>query len=203
MHRCGNVKSYRPLELRHIRKSAKSSQHSAWAGNKQYDEATKTTTLWSAPESFGAVSSMSEASKDVFSFGIVMSEMYSLQPPWACDCVSEAFLRDVRDALLKGQRPDLVIDASAPHGFFHLIERCWRQEPCDRPRCDNILRRLEEIASCFRLGTSVKDVHGRRLRAHKALRSQNKGKYLSSPRARDTRSNADALYDLVSFKSIQ
>ena len=163
--------------------------------------------MWKAPErvdlhEFTDVDEFHESAADVYSMGIILSELYSLQPPWLYQDQDKESLDIVRAALLRGMRPNLTIDSKAPHGFYHLITRCWRHDPSHRPRASCVLRRLREISECHRYGHDLREKHCRKLRTHLDLRKRIGGaasrrKMLHTPRSK--RSNADMLMELVSF----
>ena len=142
--------------------------------------------LWSAPEFLSNHdrqrtdwSSYPKGAEDTYAYGVILGEMYALTRPWGVlptalvDSTESnpkrrrSIASDRRrafEAILRGNRPDLPIDKDAPHGFFHLIDRCVRSRPQDRPQAECVLRRMHEIATCHRTGTAVMDEHGRRLR---------------------------------------
>lgn len=102
---------------------------------------------WLAPEAI-ATQSFSKAA-DVYSFGIILWELITWQLPW------EAFgpFQIMVAVAERGQRPDIPQDLSvipggdspAAYGLVTLMQRCWSQEPADRPGFDIIVITLRNL----------------------------------------------------------
>ena len=95
------------------------------------------TVRWTSPEVFKKEAYSPKS--DVFSFGIILWELISLQTPY------EHLRRDyeVEDFVLNGGRPSIQLISNLC--FKQLIEACWDQLPANRPSFDEILLILEEI----------------------------------------------------------
>lgn len=76
---------------------------------------------------------------DVYAFGVLLNEMFTLQKPWSHD---EPDI--VKEAVLQGKRPDVTL--SAPPGVKDLVESCWAQDANARPSFTEICRTLDMIA---------------------------------------------------------
>lgn len=81
-------------------------------------------------------------SSDVFSFGVVLWEIFTGLEPWAE--LSE--LSELMDAVcVRAERPPINDDGSIPPEVAALIRNCWAQSPSDRPQFPEIVKRLEDI----------------------------------------------------------
>eukprot|EP00055_Hartaetosiga_balthica_P016027 m.98859 g.98859 ORF g.98859 m.98859 type:complete len:1251 (-) comp9023_c2_seq2:133-3885(-) len=95
------------------------------------------TLLWSAPEVHQG--SDYSLSADVYSFGIVMWEVYTrelpfehLRTPW-----------EIRTAIIDGERPAIPKHISSDIKI--LMERCWAQNATERPSFNDILHKINMI----------------------------------------------------------
>lgn len=80
---------------------------------------------------------------DVFSFGIIMWEVMTLQEPWMeirpffGHKVADAVMRGVRPRYESGSRCDVTYedaDGTGPvTGYVNLMEACWATDPTNRP----------------------------------------------------------------------
>ncbi|GFO30864.1 protein kinase [Plakobranchus ocellatus] len=92
---------------------------------------------WMAPELLVAGEITTKA--DVYSFGILLWEMYTREMPYAGSTVFQ-ILEQVR----RNKRPPVPQDC--PAGLGRLIQQCWDQNPAARPKFKNILKTLEQLA---------------------------------------------------------
>ncbi|CAN0048770.1 unnamed protein product [Ectocarpus sp. 4 AP-2014] len=85
------------------------------------------TTPWMSPEEING----SAATKltDVYSFGVVCYEVATRMEPFK-GMVPVQVMRAVAD---KGRRPEIPAGASASPDVVPLMERCWKQDPAQRP----------------------------------------------------------------------
>uniref|UniRef100_A0A0G4H597 Protein kinase domain-containing protein n=1 Tax=Chromera velia CCMP2878 TaxID=1169474 RepID=A0A0G4H597_9ALVE len=96
---------------------------------------------WMAPE----VLESSEYSEkaDVFSFGVVLWEILSRQPPYpGMDPVNVA-----TQVVKNGLRPEIPPDS--PRRWVSLMNRCWAQDPKDRLDFAQILEELDVFAAAI------------------------------------------------------
>ena len=113
------------------------------------------TAEWMAPEVMRETSAVYGPSADIFSFSIIMWEMWSREKPWREYSTDTSIIFDrVRD----GDRLKIShIKDIAPRGYEDLMKRCWNHDQKDRPLIDtvqtNISRmmnaRAEEVRSRF------------------------------------------------------
>uniref|UniRef100_UPI00358E86D8 receptor-interacting serine/threonine-protein kinase 2 n=1 Tax=Myxine glutinosa TaxID=7769 RepID=UPI00358E86D8 len=105
------------------------------------------TVLYMPPEAFNS-EKRTDASHDVYSFGIIMWEVLSRKRPF-----EEAVeLLQVMFSVQFGTRPPLeAVPAEVPNRefFVDLTHRCWAQEPQDRPTFSNCAMGLEKMLSLY------------------------------------------------------
>ncbi|XP_028774557.1 serine/threonine-protein kinase STY17 isoform X2 [Neltuma alba] len=77
---------------------------------------------------------------DVFSFGIALWELLTGELPYAYLSPLQAAVGVVQ----KGLRPS--IPKNAHPGLSELLQRCWQQDPIERPNFSEILEILQQIA---------------------------------------------------------
>uniref|UniRef100_A0A8C4QFW9 Receptor-interacting serine-threonine kinase 2 n=1 Tax=Eptatretus burgeri TaxID=7764 RepID=A0A8C4QFW9_EPTBU len=101
------------------------------------------TVLYMPPEAFDS-EKRTDATHDVYSFGIIMWEVLSRKRPF-----EEAMeLLQVMFSVRLGSRPPLeAVPAEVPNRefFVDLTNRCWAQEPQDRPTFSNCVTGLEKM----------------------------------------------------------
>ncbi|CAF2908737.1 unnamed protein product [Rotaria sp. Silwood2] len=93
------------------------------------------TLQWTAPEVLLAGRYTDWA--DIYSLGIVYWELATKKIPY--DDLNDAVIRAF---VLAGDR--LEIPESTPSRFRALIERCWAQQPNDRPTSSHLVKMIEE-----------------------------------------------------------
>ena len=101
------------------------------------------TALWMAPE---VITQNYGFKADVYSFGMVMYELLTCKIPWDGDQRTR-WINQLMRIIRQGERP--VIDDAclihAPEGFVELMKQCWRTNPKERPRFDEVLLALHEL----------------------------------------------------------
>ena len=99
------------------------------------------TIRWMAPEIYKGKPYTPKS--DVFSYGIILWELFSLQVPF------HEIPRDfqVGDAIANGQRPSFAPDCLI--GYRALAQSCWDPCPQSRPTFDEALLVLEELKLRF------------------------------------------------------
>ncbi|XP_065181135.1 uncharacterized protein LOC135811817 [Sycon ciliatum] len=98
------------------------------------------TFAWSSPELLQRKAYGS--STDVYSFGIVMWELYTRQEPFSeyDDC---RMISDLVEAIVSGRRPSIPSDC--PPEYRSLIELCWHREQVNRPAFIDLVPRLDNL----------------------------------------------------------
>jgi serine/threonine protein kinase len=92
--------------------------------------------LWAAPEVFERPPIITSAT-DIYSYGVVMWELFSLMQPFS-ECSSSPVTIVTR--VLAGERDDLPI--GTPPTISEIIQSCWFRSPEDRPRAQTIRSKL-------------------------------------------------------------
>ncbi|KAL8130423.1 hypothetical protein V2J09_019578 [Rumex salicifolius] len=79
---------------------------------------------------------------DVFSFALILQEMIEGCPPF-----SEKDEAEVAEAYADKQRPPFKAPGKLyPHGLKELIEKCWNEDPAERPTFREIIVKLGKIS---------------------------------------------------------
>ena len=78
-----------------------------------------------------------DASIDIYSFGIVLWEIYTTEEPFSQYSEWEPFFNAV---CVKNERPP--IDDECPTSLKYLMEACWSAEPSKRPTFAEVVFRL-------------------------------------------------------------
>ena len=103
---------------------------------------TRGSLLWRAPEIMSvearARSTTYGLPADVYSFGIVLWEVFSRAEPYADVPQMWDIVRGVADGTLRPNVPD-----DWPMLLKHLVQWCWRQDPLERPTMSEVLAWLE------------------------------------------------------------
>ena len=93
-----------------------------------------------APETFRNEFSNSS---EVYSFGIVAWEVLTGRVPWEKDEKGREYSEQaLMMAIVREKRPALE-PAEAASAIGKLVQRCWAQEPADRPAFAAVARELE------------------------------------------------------------
>lgn len=95
------------------------------------------TPLYAAPE---LVSDSYTDKVDVFSFAIIMWEMFAKELPYS----SIRFASEVQERVRKGERPS-PWPSHTPKHFQKLIARCWAGTPSKRPSFEEIHEEVEKF----------------------------------------------------------
>ena len=77
---------------------------------------------WAAPEylTFKRIGERNEKG-DVFSFGVILWELVTMQVPWKQEKMSKD---DIKDAVIEGHR--LTIPSTCPEDLQNVITQCWK-----------------------------------------------------------------------------
>ncbi|KAK7696269.1 hypothetical protein QCA50_000922 [Cerrena zonata] len=110
---------------------------------------------WAAPELLRSQDPVPypDARSDVYSFGCLCIELYTQQEPY--NHIKGPFC--VRDAVLRGERPNSPGDEVMPPKIWELAESCWVEEPEGRPRMCDIMKEMTDWLDKGLRGSSDKD----------------------------------------------
>ena len=103
---------------------------------------------WMAPELIQNINYDNITEKvDVYSFGIIIWELYARAQPYKGMSVSQIINYVCNE---KG-RPncDLIVKEDMPKGLFELMTKCWDKNPSSRPTFEEILEILNETCGLF------------------------------------------------------
>ncbi|KAL6073683.1 Myotubularin-like phosphatase domain [Balamuthia mandrillaris] len=100
--------------------------------------------VWLAPEIMQNKEYTEKA--DVYSFGIIMWEVISLQHPFKEYTAEYDADSRLEDAIIQGLRPSVTFpEASESPEYMSLMQACWDDDPSARPDFATIIQRLEAI----------------------------------------------------------
>ncbi|EGD74290.1 TKL protein kinase [Salpingoeca rosetta] len=98
------------------------------------------TPLYQAPEVISEEPYSVKA--DVYSFGLVLWEIYTGVPPFSD--FPKLSLHGLRARVVAGDRPTVPLDC--PEALAQLIRECWQPRPAGRPHFDKIVQTLLRIS---------------------------------------------------------
>ncbi|KAG7564735.1 PB1 domain [Arabidopsis suecica] len=96
---------------------------------------------WMAPELLNGISSLVSEKVDVFSFGIVLWELFTGEEPYT-DLHYGAIIGGIVSNTLRPQIPNFC-----DMDWKLLMERCWSAEPSERPSFTEIVNELRTMAT--------------------------------------------------------
>jgi alpha-tubulin suppressor-like RCC1 family protein/predicted Ser/Thr protein kinase len=99
----------------------------------------KGTFQWMAPEVIKGSTYTEKA--DVFSFGIIMAEIATRQPPYYGVDKKEV----ARNVLQKPDYRPIIEKTSMPKEYLDLMKKCWEQNPNKRPSFSEVIDALKGI----------------------------------------------------------
>ena len=102
--------------------------------------------MWTAPEVICGTRYAESA--DVYSYGIILWEIMTLQHPFA-----NANLHHILAQVPLGLRP--AIPPSFPKPWVELMSSCWATAPADRPSFEQILNSLDSMSSVNLIGNKL------------------------------------------------
>jgi len=100
---------------------------------------------WSAPEALRH--HQYSTSSDVFSFGVLLYEMFVRLPPWKDVTNHEVILR------VCAEQERMILPPHLDQNLRQLMQRCWSHESHERPQFSEILDCLAEHSSGVRVCT--------------------------------------------------
>lgn len=106
--------------------------------SKGYTQSSLGPIRWSSPEAMRK-KKFSESS-DVFSYGVVLYEIFVQEPPW-----KDMETIDVVIAVCGGERMSIPNVTKLPPSIVHLMSTCWSQDPDSRPPLPSIISILREL----------------------------------------------------------
>ncbi|ESK88476.1 hypothetical protein Moror_1274 [Moniliophthora roreri MCA 2997] len=109
---------------------------------------------WLAPEVYMSVQNGPEKDKcprDVYAFACTIYEIMTGQPPFH-DLLEAALIYHV---LMLKARPERPTDVWCPDNVWNLVERCWAEDPQQRPRTEQVHAFLKELMSLRNVGNNA------------------------------------------------
>ena len=105
------------------------------------------TTRYMAPELYGTMHATPTYAADVYAYGMILYELLTRHLPWKKEMEKQAEFDPWKEASL-GSRPKLEYAkiSGMPFGFRALIQKCWSQNPEDRPSMHTVLIVLNDMA---------------------------------------------------------
>ena len=94
-----------------------------------------------APEVLSRKSTNTPAS-DMYSFGIILYEVYSRKDPYEGEIYSEV-IKDICDPAVNKRPP---IPADMPYDIEHIMQECIKADPASRPSAEELDGRLRRIS---------------------------------------------------------
>ena len=70
---------------------------------------------------------------DTYAFAVVLYEVFERIQSW-----NGLTAIDIEESVMKGQRPRFTRDHGGKHPMALIIEKCWAQDPADRPRMSEV-----------------------------------------------------------------
>jgi tRNA A-37 threonylcarbamoyl transferase component Bud32 len=107
------------------------------------------TAQWSAPEVL--TNSNYDSRADVYSFGILLWEIYAQQVPFAALGLSAVQLG--MQIAMKNARPTLPVP-NAPEPIMDLAQRCWSSDPAARPAIGVVAQSLKDAFEAAKAAAS-------------------------------------------------
>jgi len=108
---------------------------------------------WMAPEMFDSRSY--DEKVDVYSYGIVVFEMFAREPPF-----EDKAREEIEQLVKKGARPSLeAVPQELPQELKDIMLSSWAQNPMDRPPFGNIIQALSSVHCQVELATRRPSPH--------------------------------------------
>lgn len=83
---------------------------------------------------------------DVYSYGIILWELITCQPPFREHLEASMFWFDLEQKIMNGLRP--AVPESCPEAYAELMRECWHENVSVRPSFNQILKRLASMSKC-------------------------------------------------------
>jgi len=95
--------------------------------------------IWQAPEMLR--NEEYDEKVDIYSYGVILYEIFARKNYFS----EKPQLFKIEDAVLRGERPS--IDEPCLPEYVEMMQRCWSQEPKQRPSFPEIIERIDHILS--------------------------------------------------------
>jgi serine/threonine protein kinase len=95
---------------------------------------------WMAPEVI--ITDNYNEKADVYSFGIILWEFWSVEPPY-----KDVSPKDVAINVKKDKHYRPKIPSKMPNEIVHLMKKCWDYDPLQRPNFSEIIFYIESCLS--------------------------------------------------------
>lgn len=96
---------------------------------------------WTSPEKW--LGDSIYPASDLYSLGVILWELVSGSKPWAGLALSQILV-----SVINGKRPG--IDPGWNRDYVGLIESCWAPDPQSRPKCMEVMMRLDDMQEAAR-----------------------------------------------------
>jgi serine/threonine protein kinase len=111
------------------------------------------TSLYMAPEVIANNKAELDAfpfASDMYSYAVMAWQVLSGERPYVNEPECQFLgLRQIKEKVVGGLRPEIPQYAGWPEGFAPILERCWAASAGDRPKFDSLVTQLQELRPAF------------------------------------------------------
>lgn len=131
---------------------------------------------WIAPEIFRSPHRVSHKA-DVYSFGIILWELWALRPPYESKELHKltSLAVNTEEEVRPMMPPEGAMDEPAP-AWSELVKRCWAEDPDERPEFVEIEKELRKMAKTVKEAQRKPESAGQRTRKESSTTKAEGGK---------------------------